>query len=190
MPPESAHPKWSIGDKLLNPARPDWGVGIVTSVAPHVAQGKQGQRLGIRFDGAGLKTVSTVIINLQPASAPDSKAPNSDPIADLTALPPNVQDQRAPQSQRLTDALTWYRFREGDRAAMDWAILRLGVADPLSQLSREQLHEAREGFFRRLDHHVRELARDVSKKDPAAFNEILQGASPPVRAFLVPDNRR
>ena len=178
--------KWSVGDRALNPARPDWGVGTVTSVAAHFANGKQGQRLGIRFDGAGLKTVSTAIITLTAPSGGVSESP----IADLTALPEGVLDASNPLAARLAKAVSWYRFREGDRSALDWAIQRLGVSDPLSTLTREQIHSAREGFFRGLDHQTEQLARDLARRDPEALAALCDSAPPAARLFLQAHTRR
>ncbi len=171
---------FAIGDKALNPARPDWGVGTVTSVSAHVANGKQGQRLTIRFDGAGLKTVSTAIIDLTTPPV----ASTGVTVADLTALPASVLDTAAPLARRLTSATEWYRFRRGDRQALDWAIQKLAIADPLSVLSREQLHEAREGFFRSLDHMIADLARDLGRKDPEALATLRDTAPPAAQPFI------
>ncbi len=182
----ASQPQWSVGDRTINPARPDWGVGTITSVAAHFANGKEGQRLGIRFDGAGLKTVSTAIITL---TAPSSGVGET-PIADLTALPEGVLDGSRPLVARLGEAAKWYRFREGDRSALDWAIQRLGVSDPLSTLTREQLHAAREGFFRGLDHQIRQLARELGRRDPAALAAASDSAPPAARLFLQPHTGR
>ncbi len=64
--------KFQIGDRVLHPGKPEWGVGTVASAAGAVHEGTPCQRLAIRFDRAGLKTITTAFVNLRRASAVDS----------------------------------------------------------------------------------------------------------------------
>lgn len=74
--------KFQIGDRVLHPGKPEWGVGTVASAAGAVHEGAQCQRLGIRFDRAGLKTISTAFVNLRRASKVDSVLTETKPSAD------------------------------------------------------------------------------------------------------------
>jgi len=182
---------WSPNDRVLHPTRPDWGVGVVTRVAAHAHGGVPAQRLTIRFDGAGLKTLSTALVNLKPADNPQpfsqqrSKAsgPQEQPtLADLSALP---QDITPPLDRpALTRALNWYRHTADGRALLDWAIARSALRDPLSVMDREHLRLARDTFFKRLDHIVLESARALARKDPAAFQSLTRSAPPAARSLL------
>lgn len=64
--------KFQIGDRVLHPGKPEWGVGTVASAAGAVHEGSPCQRLSIRFDRAGLKTITTAFVSLRRASKADS----------------------------------------------------------------------------------------------------------------------
>jgi hypothetical protein len=74
--------KFQIGDRVLHPGKPEWGVGTVASAAGAVHEGAQCQRLGIRFDRAGLKTISTAFVSLRRASKVDSVLSETKPLAE------------------------------------------------------------------------------------------------------------
>jgi len=74
--------KFQIGDRVLHPGKPEWGVGTVASAAGAVHEGGQCQRLGIRFDRAGLKTISTAFVSLRRASKVDSVLTEAKPSAE------------------------------------------------------------------------------------------------------------
>lgn len=65
----TAQDKFQIGDRILHPAKPEWGVGTVSSASGIVHEGAPCQRLAIRFDRAGLKTISTAFVALRRANA-------------------------------------------------------------------------------------------------------------------------
>jgi hypothetical protein len=71
--------KFQIGDRVLHPRKPEWGVGTVASAAGAVHEGSPCQRLSIRFDRAGLKTITTAFVNLRRASKADSVITESKP---------------------------------------------------------------------------------------------------------------
>lgn len=59
---------WSFGDKVIHAGKPEWGPGIVTAVQGATHDGRACQSLTIRFDRAGVKTISTAFAKLVPAS--------------------------------------------------------------------------------------------------------------------------
>lgn len=65
----TAQDKFQIGDRLIHPGKPEWGVGTVASASGAVHEGAPCQRLAIRFDRAGLKTITTAFVNLRKAAA-------------------------------------------------------------------------------------------------------------------------
>ncbi|MCC5823813.1 MAG: DUF3553 domain-containing protein [Phycisphaerales bacterium] len=70
--------KFQIGDRVLHPAKPEWGAGTIANASGALHEGAPCQRLSIRFDRAGLKTISTAFVNLRraagsPASFPEPK---------------------------------------------------------------------------------------------------------------------
>ncbi len=59
--------QWSFGDRVVHLDRPEWGVGLVQQVAGDSMDGKPCQRLTIRFERAGIKTLLSAIAQLIPA---------------------------------------------------------------------------------------------------------------------------
>lgn len=194
---------WKVGDRVVHPAKPEWGAGVVRAVASHTQGGTRGQRLTIRFDGAGTKTLSTTIVDLQPAQAsgsPPSHGTGHSPTlaggetgraaGDPAELPAMLAARGLPPAEVLRLAMPWYRFAPQGRGLLDWGIARIGVADPLSILPREQLAEAFAGFYRRLDFLVVEAAKDLRRRAPQEYSDLVGEAPPRMRALLAPDAGR
>lgn len=78
--------KFQIGDRVLHPAKPEWGVGTVASAAGAVHEGTTCQRLAIRFDRAGLKTITTAFVNLRRASGVDSVLTEAKPTPSASGV--------------------------------------------------------------------------------------------------------
>lgn len=55
---------FKAGDRLYHSNRPEWGQAVVVSAEPTTHEGKKCQRLTLRFERAGLKTLSTGIAPL------------------------------------------------------------------------------------------------------------------------------
>ena len=60
--------EWSYGDKVVHAGKPEWGVGLVTGASETVHEGKPCQRVVVRFERAGVKTLTTAIAELHPAT--------------------------------------------------------------------------------------------------------------------------
>src|SRR5215471_14592450 len=59
--------EWKLGDRIVHSGRPEWGIGEVRS-AEHTSQdGRRCQRLTVRFERAGVKTLTTAFAELKPA---------------------------------------------------------------------------------------------------------------------------
>lgn len=69
---------FSTGQRVLHTGKPEWGSGVITEAMKTTQDGKPCQRLTIRFDRAGLKTISTAFATLIPAE--DAAALAADPI--------------------------------------------------------------------------------------------------------------
>lgn len=62
---------WNFGDRVVHTGKPEWGAGVVTAAVKTTHEGKPCQSLTIRFERAGVKTISTAFANLiDAASAP------------------------------------------------------------------------------------------------------------------------
>jgi hypothetical protein len=64
---KQASRQWGFGDKVVHATRPEWGHGIVTSAEDAVHEGSRCQRLTVRFERAGVKTLLTALAELMPA---------------------------------------------------------------------------------------------------------------------------
>lgn len=58
---------WKSGDRVVHTGKPEWGVGTVLKAEPSAHEGKPCQRLSIRFERAGTKTLSTAFAKLDAA---------------------------------------------------------------------------------------------------------------------------
>jgi hypothetical protein len=56
-----------MGDRVVHTGKPEWGAGAVSSATRTTQDGKPCQLLTIRFERAGIKTISTAFANLIPA---------------------------------------------------------------------------------------------------------------------------
>jgi hypothetical protein len=61
--------EWKLGDRLMHAGRPEWGVGEVRAAEMQNQNGVRCQRLTIRFERAGVKTLSTAFADLRPSSS-------------------------------------------------------------------------------------------------------------------------
>ncbi len=197
--PMTTTQRFQIGDRVIHPTKPEWGVGIIATTAMTDHEGAPCQRLTIRFDRAGLKTISTAFANLKPATdAPNSpvsthetpKASANDaisPLADadekqvlriMTALPDNATDPFASPADRLRATLALYRFEPTGGSLIDWAAAQSALADPLSRFNRHQLEEFFHTFARNLDTHLSKLVRQANTVEQSELVQIAQSAPP------------
>lgn len=66
--------EWSYGDKVIHAGKPEWGIGQVTGASGATHEGKPCQRVVVRFERAGVKTLSTAFAELRPAAEAPSLA--------------------------------------------------------------------------------------------------------------------
>ncbi|MDX2148827.1 MAG: DUF3553 domain-containing protein [Planctomycetota bacterium] len=60
--------QFQVGDVVKHMARPEWGVGHVLRAEPSEHEGQVCQRLVVRFDRAGTKSLSTAFADLRPTT--------------------------------------------------------------------------------------------------------------------------
>lgn len=191
--------RFQMGDKVVHAAKPEWGIGVVSTSAMTEHEGTPCQRLVIRFDRAGLKTLSTAIAEIKPAAGKVGIVPERDnpsfapepevknPILNasaaerqkiMTGIPERARDPFATPAMRLAATLDLYRFNETGASLVDWAVMQSGLSDPLGAFSRHELEEYF-GFFKRIrDKHLREEVRGASGVDPQELVRIARSAPP------------
>jgi len=188
---------WKLGDRLMHAGRPEWGIGEVRGAEAVVQDGIKCQRLTIRFDRAGVKTISTAFADLRPGSEmpnveiiPEESAgwlekAETGPIRDqLSKLPEPATDPFRTKRARLEATLGLYRFTGGGSSILDWASMQTGLKDPLSRFSRQELEGLFERFRQALDAHLKRLVQELKREDPSALAELANGAPPLGRQAL------
>ncbi|MFN7019728.1 MAG: DUF3553 domain-containing protein [Phycisphaerales bacterium] len=181
---------WSFGEKVVHPAKPEWGVGVITAASSTTHEGRPCQSLTIRFDRAGVKTISTAFARLMPASSlphiasapagePEPPAPSpldddnpftaKDPREVMSRLPDAATDPFSTPEGRLRATLNLYRFTPTGGSLLDWAAAQSGLADPMSRFNRHELERFFESFAIARDNHLRKLVGDMKRTDPAGL---------------------
>jgi Protein of unknown function (DUF3553) len=193
--------EWKMGDRVIHAGRPEWGVGEVRGAESTSQDGKRCQRLTIRFERAGVKTLTTAFAELR--SADDSVALRDVAAAEradehgwlgaaeaekpeerMTTLPEGATDPFRTKRARLEATLGLYRFTAGGSSLVDWAAMQSGLKDPLSRFNRHELEKFFERFKNALDAHLRRLVFEMRKDDPAGMAEVAAAASPQARQAL------
>ncbi len=188
---------WNSGDRLVHTGRPEWGVGQVLAATSMRQDGKDAQRLTIRFERAGTKTISTAVASLAPPDmAPQAapgrpKAANAEPapsraelLKRMVRIPDSASDPFRPLASRLEATTGLYRFEPTGRLLLDWAASQTGLVDPLSTFTRPDLEEAFKRFQAVLDAHLRTLVHQARREEPAALAGLGNKVSPAVRQLL------
>jgi len=187
--------QFHFGDRLYHADRPEWGEGTVTAAVAGVQDGKACQRLTVRFERAGIKTLSTAHAQLrkaddQPVIAGALAKASTDWLADLgakevqevmTRLPEPATDPFASLEQRLKATLSLYRFGRTGGALIDWAASQSGLKDPLAKFNRHELEAFYKRFEANLEQHLRRLVGEIQKKEPGALASVLATAPGPAR---------
>ncbi|MBS0186658.1 MAG: DUF3553 domain-containing protein [Planctomycetes bacterium] len=197
--------EWNVGSKVRHPGRPEWGVGVVTSAQSLVQEGVRCQRLTIRFDKVGSKTLSTAFATLLGASdnppfvsaRPSSETTSmssTDAILSREAkaateetflrLPDDATDPFVTLAKRAAATLNLYRFTPSGASLLDWAVMQSGMRDPLSRYNRHELETLFQRFRQNLDAHARKTLKELKKVDAAAFAQVLSQASPEAQAAV------
>lgn len=194
MPPR----EWAKGDQVVHATKPEWGIGEVLGAEAATQNGSPCQRLTVRFDRAGLKTLSTAFAELRPASDaprlatqeeksadPLAAALNATPVEEvMVRLPERATDPFLSMRDRLNATLDLYRFTEGGSSLLDWACMQTSLKDPLSRFNRHELEQWFARFKMEVDQHLRKLVRDARKQEPGLVEDVAAGAGPAARQAL------
>lgn len=186
--------QWSYGDRVIHQSRPEWGAGTITKAAAAVHEGKPCQKLTIRFERAGLKTLSTAFAQLaeargfQPQSSVepehDAFTPQEKPQEVFARLPEPARDPFTSPEARFEATLNLYRFTPEGGSLLDWAAMQSGLADPLSSFARPELEALFQRFAQARDEHLRSLAAELLKRNPALVKQAASSAPAEARAAL------
>lgn len=197
----TAH-EWKMGDRVMHAGRPEWGVGEIRSAENLVKDGVKSQRLTIRFERAGVKTLATAFADLRPPGevplVPESGAAAGGEPGDnwlqvaeagsmdivMTRVPEDASDPFRSRKSRLESTLTLYRFTGAGSSLLDWAAMQSGLKDPLSRFNRHELERFFELFHTALDAHLKRLVQELKKAEPQVLAEVTAAASPVAKQAL------
>ena len=209
IPPEAGtpHPRFAPGQLVRHRARPEWGVGRVRAVDNIRHEGKPAQRVRAEFPNRGILTLNTAVAPLEPASDHRSLSSQETPSAmsnrstkgwlnelegpdasqrNLWDLPPDLVDPFTTPQQKLEATLTSYRFNTDPGPLFEWAVIQTGLDDPLSRHTRVELEQAFPRFARDRDNHLRELVKQLKRKNEHEYLRKLMNKTqhPPARSAL------
>ncbi len=153
-----------VGQRVRNPARPEWGDGTVLRVQAVTTDGRPAHRVSVQF-ATGHRTL------MLPPGRLVAAAPEPQRAADwldqaarrtlddrLVELPADVREFLGTSSQRLIVLARLYEWPEDAASLLRWARSQTGVADPLAHWTRDELRAAFGEFCRRRDRLLREVA--------------------------------
>lgn len=181
---------WKLGDRVYHAGRPEWGAGEVRGAESVTEAGKSSQRLTIRFERAGVKTLSTAFADLRPAEempdidrlpdepedAPRDNATAAEIAERFVRLPEPATDPFRSRRARLEHTLSLFRFTAAGASLLDWAASQSGLRDPLTRFSRHELEQYFERFKQGLESHARRLIVELKREDPEGLAQVGSAA--------------
>lgn len=196
--------EYKFGDRVVHTGKPEWGSGVVSAAVAQVQDGKACQRLTIRFERAGVKTLSTAFATLRPADeAPeitralaetenDMLGPSGEKRVEeiMTGLPEPATDPFASFASRFRATLGLFRFSDDPGSLIDWAAAQSGLKDPLSRFNRHELEQFFQRFRMNRDNHLAKLASDIRRKQPGDLPALTRDAPPAAQRVLRRENAR
>jgi hypothetical protein len=176
-----------VGQKVFNPARPEWGVGTVLRVETTTVGGRPQHRVSIQF-ATGHRLVHVPPAQLT-APQPDMQRTagwldslSGNTVDDrLCKLPAAGSDALRQPVQRLAALASLYTYVDEPSSLSKWARDQTGVGDPLSLWSRDELVAAFAKFCGERDAECRAAAAQlVHAEGPQALNAALGALPQPV----------
>lgn len=190
--------EWKFGDRLVHAAKPEWGIGQVSAAEATQQDGKRCQRVTVRFERGGVKTLSTAFADLRPADSAGfpmvAAEEPTDPLAlaaetqsineAMSKIPEAATDPFTSARKRLEATLNLYRFSDTGGALIDWAVMQSGMKDPLSRFSRHDLERLFARYQISVDNHLRKLVREMRRSEPETVTQLIASALPAAKAAL------
>ncbi len=194
----------AVGERVRHPRRPEWGLGTVQRIENTTVGAKLDQRLWIRFDNAGLKTILASVAELERSGAIGDDREHTllgrelsgetgwlaeiskrKPEEAMTALPPQASDPFIPAARRLDFVLGLYRFDATGGKLIDWAVAQSGLGDPMSRFNRHELEQFFSAWAIERDAHLGKLLQDPElRSDPSIVRAAMEKAPATAQAML------
>jgi hypothetical protein len=166
--------EFKVNHEVVNPVRPDWGIGKILSVEP--GPGGKGNRVRVNFAGAGVKTMMIPPGRLALSVAKTDPDP-SRPLEDrLRAIPAIIGDRQAALADRIAELIRLHQFQDTPKGIFDWAVYQLGRKDPLNDFTADELKAYFEDFKRLLKRATKKLYQEiVTSGGRERFKSCLEG---------------
>jgi hypothetical protein len=180
-----------VGRRVVNAARPEWGIGTVLRVQSTTVGGQVRHRVSVQF-AVGHRLLQVPPARLMPPErhAPrpagwlDQLAENT-PADRLRRLPPEITEFLGTAGQRIVALAALYAWTAAPAALIAWARRQTGTADPLAHWSRDELLAAFGEFCRRRDAALRAAAARLRESaGAAAVLEALAACPAEVRPAM------
>lgn len=188
---------FSFGDRVLHNTKPEWGHGVVSAVQNIQEGGVPAIRLTIRFDRAGLKTITMPPAELRHAH--DEPPPAADVATGggwlgelekgtvdemMSRLPENTRDPFISAQARIENTLKLYRFGEQGSALLDWAAAQTGLKDPMTRFGRHELETLFKRYAVERDQHLKKLVIESRRTDAPMVERLLASGPSSARDAL------
>lgn len=182
-----------VGQRVCNPARPEWGAGTVLRVQSTRVNEQVVHRVSVQFE-SGHRTLvippgrlSAVEDEPQRAAGWLDRAGRHTLDERLVSLPEAVREFLGTSAQRLIVVARLYELRGDPAELLRWARSQTGVKDPLAHWTRDELHQAFAEFRRRRDDLLRKTLtalRSAGGNDAVeeALGEVSAEAAAAIRA--------
>lgn len=182
------------GDVVVHPRRLEWGDGVVDQATNIDHEGRNAQRLVIRFAHRERVTLNTAVAPLMSkdlysamrndhpsrgtsrttqGSGGATSNSNGGWLSTLEQAPSEHELWRLPElmsdpflslGRRLEATLDSYRFSTEPRSLTAWAVAQTGLHDPLTKYTRQELESAFPRFARDRNVHLQDLVRLIKRK--------------------------
>jgi len=191
--------RFTFGDRVRHPKRPEWGVGSVVKVREQPVNGECTQCVDVRFPGVGVKSLVTSHVALQPVVEEKTPQPETEeanpvsiwdrvgesewlaPVAQrkieeaMISLPEEARDPFRSMHDRVAFSLALYRFDRSGRGLIEWAVAQTGLDDPLTRFNRHELEQFFDRWTTGRDAHLVQLLQELGP-DRNGVRELLDNA--------------
>jgi len=187
---------FTVGERVRHPQRPEWGLGNIQRIEMTTVGAKRDQRLWIRFDNAGLKTILASAAGLERTATIGGDGEHTlvgrelagetgwlaeiskrKPEDAMTSLSPQASDPFIPAAKRLEYVLGLYRFDTSGAKLIDWAVAQSGIGDPLTRFTRHELERFFSDWAIERDAQLGRILQDQElRSDPAIVRAVMQRA--------------
>lgn len=187
---ESEPAQFAPGQKVCNPARPEWGTGEVIRAIQTESGGAPALRVSVQFP-VGLR-----VVMIPPAQLTAPKAAATREKGWLDSLSKNTLDDRLRSlpsdavlvlggfAEKLAALAPLYLYHDDPASIQRWACKQLDIPDPLTMYTRDELHAAFDAFCARRDAHLRQLVAPLRRGDFETVRAALARIAEPARGRM------